>query len=151
MKAIFLVGSGGFVGAVLRYLLARIPHLFVATSFPLGTMLVNILGSFGIGYFLEYAVGKSFMTPSIEIMIAIGLLGGFTTFSSFSFETISLLKGGHYMMATSYILLTNILCIGRRFDWVSFGEGIIKYFFLFVQSRRKKEVFFAHSPSLISE
>ena len=112
MKAVLLVGSGGFVGAVLRYFLARIPHIFMTTSFPLGTMLVNILGSFSIGYFLEYAVGKTFITPSLEITIAIGLLGGFTTFSSFSFETIALLKGGHYMMATSYILFTNILCIG---------------------------------------
>lgn len=86
------VGLGGFLGANARYLL----QLWVANhwgaDFPYGTMLANVSGSFIIAFFLTLATGRLAVAPELRLFVAVGFLGGFTTFSSFSLETFRLVE-----------------------------------------------------------
>lgn len=92
MIKLLIIGTGGFIGAVLRYELSGWAHKLLGSSFPFGTLSVNVLGSFFLGFFLVLANTKLIIPDVYKNLIAIGLLGAFTTFSTFSFETISLLQ-----------------------------------------------------------
>src|SRR3989338_8290747 len=111
VKMLVVVGTGGFIGTILRYILGGIPYKFLDTSFPLGTLLVNFIGAFLIGYFMETAF-RSTISDMTRMFVAIGILGGFTTFSTFSYETIALLRSGNTLYALLNMLLTNFLCFG---------------------------------------
>ena len=104
------VALGGAVGAVSRYLVAGYVQKAVGIAFPLGTMTVNVLGSFIIGFFIHYALEYLAMPPQVRALVVVGFLGAFTTFSSFSYETVSLLLEGEWVKALIYILGTNIFC-----------------------------------------
>ena len=112
MKILVVVGAGGCVGTILRYILEGIPYKFLDTSFPLGTLLVNFIGAFLIGYFMEMALTRSTISDTTRMFVAIGILGGFTTFSTFSYETMALLRAGNTLYALLNMLLTNFLCFG---------------------------------------
>ena len=125
---LILIGVGGFIGTILRYLLSGIPYKFLNTSFPYGTLLVNFIGALLIGYFMEFSLTRSYISDTTRIFVTIGILGGFTTFSTFSYETIALLRAGNYMYATFNVLFTNILClcgtfIGMRLIFL-FKQGV---------------------------
>lgn len=115
MKELVLVGLGGFIGTIFRYLLSAMPYKYVTTHFPLGTLFVNFLGACIIGYFMEFTLTRSYVSDTFRVFVAIGILGGFTTFSTFSYETISLLRAGHLTYAFLNILISNILCLGGTF------------------------------------
>ena len=115
MKMLVVVGAGGCVGTLFRYILYGIPYKFLDTSFPLGTLLVNFIGALLIGYFMEFSLTRSYISDTVRMFIAIGILGGFTTFSTFSYETIALLKTGNILYVFLNIFLTNFLCLGGTF------------------------------------
>jgi len=101
MKFILIVGAGGFVGSITRYLLADAVQANVLTSFPFGTMTVNIIGCFIIG--VTYALSDlTNLAPELRILIATGFCGGFTTFSSFSYETFALLQDEQLLYSGLY-------------------------------------------------
>jgi len=109
MKTILLIGSGGFVGSIARYLLQVFTHKVLHWTFPFGTLLVNLLGCFAIGL-IYGAFGKaSWLSEDWKLFLAIGICGGFTTFSSFSNENITLLQQGHYGQALLYIASSVII------------------------------------------
>jgi len=115
MKTVLLIGLGGFVGTMLRYVLSGIPHRHLNTTLPVGTLLVNFLGALIIGYFMEFSLGRSYISDTTRMVIVIGVLGSFTTFSSFSYETISLMRSGNLSHALLNIFLTNLLCFGGTY------------------------------------
>jgi CrcB protein len=86
------IGLGGFVGANARYLLQQWAANQWGADFPYGTLLANIGGSFVIAFFLTLATGRLAVSPEVRLFVAVGFLGGFTTFSSFSFETFRLIE-----------------------------------------------------------
>jgi CrcB protein len=90
---------GGFLGANMRYLLQRWAANILGADFPYGTMIANVLGSFLIALFLTLATGKLAMPPEARLFVAVGLLGGFTTFSSFSYETLQLVTQDRWCAA----------------------------------------------------
>ncbi|HKJ45360.1 MAG TPA: fluoride efflux transporter CrcB [Balneolales bacterium] len=101
MKFIILVGVGGFFGSVARYLLSQLVQGNFLSSFPYGTMTVNILGCFIIG--VIYALStKGIVSPEYRVLLATGFCGGFTTFSSFSYESMTLLQDGQFLYASMY-------------------------------------------------
>lgn len=101
MKYIILVGVGGFAGSVGRYLLGQLVQGNLLTSFPFGTMTVNILGCFIIG--IIYALSTRGAIPAeYRVLLATGFCGGFTTFSSFSYESMTLLQDGQFLYASLY-------------------------------------------------
>lgn len=100
MNKIFLVGAGGFVGSVLRYLVSGyIQQITKSVIFPYGTLAVNLIGCFIIGFLSQLADTRGVFTPETRALVIIGLLGGFTTFSTFSNESVNLLRDGENLFA----------------------------------------------------
>ena len=105
---ILAVGVGGFIGAVLRYLIGLIP-VKEATVFPVKTFLINILGCLSIGLIVVLASKNTNINPKWILFLKVGVCGGFTTFSTFALETTDLIKNGHIGIAFLYALLSMIV------------------------------------------
>ncbi|WP_080798452.1 fluoride efflux transporter CrcB [Arabiibacter massiliensis] len=99
MAALLLVGAGGFIGAVARYLLGLVPY---GGDFPLMTFVVNFVGAVAIGAVVEAANGEGAIPPEAALFLKTGVCGGFTTFSTFSLETLTLFEEGRHAMAALY-------------------------------------------------
>jgi CrcB protein len=98
MLNVLLVGAGGFLGSVARYLTGVLVRQNLSVSFPLATMTVNVVGCFLIGLVSCLAERQS-LHPQVVLLLSVGCLGGFTTFSAFGMETVSLFRTGHAGMA----------------------------------------------------
>ena len=105
-----LVASGGALGAILRYLLTNFSKLLFVSSIY-GTISVNILGSFLIGYFITSNFGNNLSQNFIKFFLIIGLLGSFTTFSAFSYEVLDLINSKKYFTSFTYIFISIFICI----------------------------------------
>jgi len=92
MLKLLIIGAGGFIGAILRYEVSGWAHKIFGSDFPYGTLSVNVIGSFLLGFFLVLANTKLIVPDVYKNLIAIGILGAFTTYSTFSYETFSLLQ-----------------------------------------------------------
>lgn len=100
----FLIGTGGFAGALLRYGMSGLVHRqFPLTTFPVGTLAVNLLGCLLIGVTGGLAESRQLFGPEWRLFILIGLLGGFTTFSTFGYETFALLRDDQYVGAAGNV------------------------------------------------
>ena len=124
LKAIFLqaflVGLGGFLGALCRYALAGLVHRGLPqTTFPVGTLTVNLLGCLLIGYLAGLADSRQLFTPELRLFAFIGLLGGFTTFSTFGFETFALARDAGYVQAVVNVGLHVVL--GLMLVWLAYS------------------------------
>jgi len=108
MLNILLVGAGGFMGAILRYLIGLIP-LNQTDGFPIKTLCINIIGSFVIGLVAAYSVKHSECSQSLQLFLKVGICGGFTTFSSFALESSNLMEKGNTIGAIIYICISVIL------------------------------------------
>jgi CrcB protein len=111
MKYLLFIALGGASGAVSRHLLANWVHGFWEGKLPLGTLLVNMLGSFAIGIIYVILVERQFIHADWRGVLMVGFLGAFTTFSTFSLETITLFEAGHSFHAVAYMLSSAILCV----------------------------------------
>lgn len=100
--AVMLVGTGGFIGSVARYMVGLI-FAPLAPGFPFATLTVNIVGSFLIGFFGELAVSTTLVSPEARLFLVTGFCGGFTTFSAYMFEHTALLKDGQLFYAGIYL------------------------------------------------
>jgi len=98
---VLYIAVGGAAGAVARYGLAGWVHERMGFGFPWGTLVVNVLGSLLIGLALRYLEGARF-TPDVRALVAIGILGAFTTFSTLSYETVAFLEDGEWLRAVLY-------------------------------------------------
>lgn len=124
MKAAFVnamvVGSGGFLGALARYGLSGLVHgRLPISTFPYGTLAVNLLGCFGIGLMAGLAESGSFFGPDVRRFALIGLLGGFTTFSTFGFETFSMIRDDEYLRAAASVGMHVVL--GLFLVWLGYA------------------------------
>ncbi|MCX6055430.1 MAG: fluoride efflux transporter CrcB [Chloroflexi bacterium] len=106
MRDVLIIGTGGFIGAVLRYFAILSMQFFKTKSeIPLGTLLVNVLGCFLIGMLAVVAENSRILPVEARNFLIIGILGAFTTFSTFSYESVTLLKGGlNFLFAMNIIL-----------------------------------------------
>lgn len=90
---------GGVTGTLCRYLLSNNLYRLLGTSFPYGTLAVNLLGCFLLGFFAIVAEGRSFLTPHVKLLLLVGFCGAFTTFSTFILETAQLMRDGYHYRA----------------------------------------------------
>lgn len=121
MKLIITIGLGSFIGGILRYLLSQIIHEKYVSSFPIGTLIVNIIGCLAIG--MVYGLSDRGSLPQeFRLFLATGILGGFTTFSAFSNESFIMIQEGQYLYGFTYISLSIILGIFSTF----IGYSLIK-------------------------
>lgn len=120
------VALGGALGSVFRYMLSNVVARFAGEAMPWGTVLVNALGSFVIGWFAVATTsgGRVTATPEFRTFVMVGLCGGFTTFSSFSLQTLALFEDGEPLRASANILLSVALCLAS----VWLGAGVASGF-----------------------
>lgn len=111
MKYLLFIALGGASGAVTRYLLAGWAHKLWESHLPVGTLMVNVLGSFSIGVVYVLLVEKQLIHQDWRGVLMVGFLGAFTTFSTFSLETIKLMETGHIALAAAYMLASAVLCV----------------------------------------
>lgn len=125
MEQLFYVGCGGFLGAILRYLVSSWCQKNLGASFPWGTFFVNILGCFLIGFLMGFALTKekNILNPNFQLFLTTGFLGAFTTFSTFSYETLVLIREDRLEWALLNIALNMLIGLGAVF----LGSGIAKH------------------------
>jgi CrcB protein len=115
---LFLAGLGGFIGSALRYSVSGfVQNWSRSIHFPFGTLTVNLIGCFAIGFLSQLAETRGIFTAESRTLIFIGVLGGFTTFSAFGNETINLWRDGENLLATLNIAAHLLLCLGAV--WLS--------------------------------
>jgi fluoride exporter len=121
LETCLLIMAGGALGTLARYLLS-VAALPISGVLPLGTILINVTGSFVIGLFgtLTLAHGRYPVSESVRLFVMIGLCGGYTTFSSFSLQTLDLLRSGAPVRAAGNVVLSVVLCVGA----VALGHAI---------------------------
>lgn len=112
MRQFLLVSLGGFVGTALRYGLGGlVSRTKAGAAFPLGTFAVNLLGCLLIGALAALVETRGILSGTSRAVIFIGVLGGFTTFSSFGYETLQLARGGQHLAAASFVLMQIMICL----------------------------------------
>jgi fluoride exporter len=103
----FWVGVGGFAGANTRYWLGRGIAGWLGAGFPWNTFVINVTGSFAIGVLLTLLTGRLVADPAWRLLLVVGFLGGYTTFSSYTFEALALAEQGLWLRALLYVLVSN--------------------------------------------
>jgi fluoride exporter len=106
-----VISLGAALGGAFRYGLASFIQKRVESFFPYGTLLVNILGSFALGFIMYYLDEKDFLSPQMRLFLTVGICGGFTTFSTFSYETLNLIRNSQFLLATTNVLGSVFLCL----------------------------------------
>jgi CrcB protein len=120
MKSLLLAGAGGFIGTCLRYLFNLVIYrLLDYPSFPYGTFIINVLGCLIIGLLSGLAESREAFTPEVRVFIFVGILGGFTTFSTFGYETFGMMRDGQFILAATNVALQVIL--GLMCVWLGYG------------------------------
>ena len=110
MTTLLAVGSGGFVGAVMRHLLTKGVHHWLGHGFPYGTLAVNVVGSILLGFCI--AGFRQLSLPSnLQLFLTTGMLGAFTTFSTFSIETLLMIQEGSLWKALANVAVNILLCL----------------------------------------
>ena len=122
MKILFLIGAGSFAGGIMRYLLAQAVQMRASSTFPFGTMAVNLIGCFCIGAIFALSERGNF-NQETRLFLVTGLLGGFTTFSAFSNETFGMLRDGQFALAAAYVTGSVILGLAATFSGYSLFKG----------------------------
>ena len=119
LPTVLLVGAGGFVGSVFRYLLGSWVHSLIGdSSFPFGTLVINVLGCLIIGILAGISDFRQVFTSEVRAFLLIGLLGGFTTFSAFSYETITLLRDGEMVAGLANVMAQ--VAAGLAAVWIGY-------------------------------
>ncbi len=124
MKNYLFVFFGGGLGASARYWLSGAVYRFVPVDFPYGTLIVNLLGCFIIGLLMSALEDRFIAAPSIRIFLTIGIIGGFTTFSSFSYETISLFRNAEFFRAGLNVVASMTGCLASTYFGFTLGKLI---------------------------
>lgn len=111
VKSLLWIALGGAVGSMSRFLLSQVVHTVYSGRFPFGTLVINALGSFLIGIVFVMIAERLVLEPHWRSILIVGFLGAFTTFSTFSLETVALVEKGHYSLAALYIASSVGLCL----------------------------------------
>ena len=120
------VGLGGFVGANTRYGLTGFVARRLGSGFPFGTLLINVSGSLLIGLILTLLVERFVADPAWRLLLVVGFLGGYTTFSSYSFEVIALIEHGQWGRAIGYVVGSNLLGLAACFAGIALARALAR-------------------------
>ncbi|MDX1395625.1 MAG: fluoride efflux transporter CrcB [Gemmatimonadota bacterium] len=125
MTKVLLVGLGGFVGSSARYVVGvASARLWPAAGLQLGTLIVNVAGCLLIGILAAYADARAMVSPELRALVLIGMLGGFTTFSTFAFETLELGRAGGSGVAAMNVMLHVIGCLAAVWLGSAIGRAL---------------------------
>jgi CrcB protein len=126
MTRFILICFGGAVGTGARYLLGGFVARVAGPDFPYGTLLINVLGSFLIGVVQQVGLSTLMIPDTVRLVLAVGVMGGFTTYSSFSYETVKLVETGSWSAAGAYVVLTTTLCLVGCVMGLSLGRVLVE-------------------------
>lgn len=124
MNQVLAIAAGGAAGSVLRFWLSTWVHSFAGRSFPYGTLAVNVLGCLAMGFLFVLLVERLSGNTVLRAGILIGVLGGFTTFSSFSIETFNLIEQGAWLKSVANMAASLLLCVGATWVGVILGRQV---------------------------
>jgi CrcB protein len=122
MLNLFLVAAGGAIGSALRYEYGRLSARLFGIGWPYGTLGVNIIGGLVMGLFAGWLAARAQGGEGMRLFIAVGILGGFTTFSSFSLETMLMIERGEWLSASGYALASVLASVGA----LAIGLGVMR-------------------------
>jgi CrcB protein len=122
---IWYIAFGSALGGAARYLLGGWIQARAGPDFPVGTLVINVTGSFLLGMLYRYAADSAALTPELRAMLTIGICGGYTTFSTFSYETVRLLEDGEFARAAVYIALSVVVSIAAVFLGIAAGRELV--------------------------
>jgi fluoride exporter len=124
VQQLLAIAGGGALGAVLRFGMSSTIYRILGREFPYGTLAVNVLGSLLMGFLFVVLVERLAMSAEWRAALLIGLLGAFTTFSTFSFETLALIENGELLKAVANIVLSVLLCLAATWLGLSLGRQL---------------------------
>ncbi len=118
------IALGAVVGASARYFLSTLISRDFSTTFPYGTLLINITGSLVLGFFLVYSTERALLDPRWRLLVAIGFCGSYTTFSSYAFESFALMEQGQWLLTGINIVASNVLCLAGVLAGAALARGL---------------------------
>lgn len=118
------IALGAVIGASARYLLSSCVARLFSTSFPYGTLLINISGSLILGFFLIYSTERVLLDPRWRLLVAVGFCGSYTTFSSYAFESFALMEQGQWLPMGLNIVVSNVLCLAAVLAGAALARGL---------------------------
>lgn len=124
MQTVLLISLGAVIGANLRYFVAQYVAKLIPSSFPLGTLVINISASLILGFFLIWTSERVLADPRWRLFIAVGFCATYSTYSSYAFETFALFERGHLPLALLNILVTNVVCFVAVVLGAALARGI---------------------------
>jgi len=122
--AYFWISLGAIVGACARYFLSGYIARAFSAVFPYGTLVINISGSFLLGFFLILTSERMLVDPRWRLLVAVGFCGSYTTFSSYAFETFAYLEQGQWLLLTLNIVASNVLCLAAVLTGAAVARGM---------------------------
>lgn len=111
MTQLLAIAAGGSIGAVMRFIVSTGIYSWLGRGFPYGTLVVNVLGSLLMGLLYELFLQRLSVSPEVRAFLLVGFLGAFTTFSTFSIETVNLIEQGDLLKAMANVFVSVILCV----------------------------------------
>lgn len=118
------IALGAIVGASARYFLSGFVARSYSATFPYGTLLINLTGSFVLGFFLIYSSERVLLDPRWRLLVAVGFCGSYTTFSSYAFESFALMEQGQWLMMGINILFSNAFCLAAVLAGAALARGL---------------------------
>ena len=124
MKDFLAISVAAIVGANLRYLLSRLAAREFGPVFPYGTLAINIVGSFIVGFFVIWTSERVLVDPRWRLLVVVGFCGSFTTFSSYAFESMAYFEQGQWGLMMANVLSNNLLCLGGALAGMALARAI---------------------------
>ena len=118
MRIAAMIACCGALGCLARYWLSGWIYGLMGRGFPWGTLVVNVVGAYCIGFIMEFSIRTTLVSPALRTGIAIGFLGGLTTFSTFSYETFRLLEDGDFLKAGVNVLVSVLVCLALTWSGI---------------------------------
>jgi len=124
---ILYIAVGSALGGVGRYVIGSALQQRVGVAFPIGTLLVNITGSLLLGFLLRYALGVTQISPEVRALLTTGFCGGYTTFSTFTYDTAVMFEGGEVAKAALYITLSIVVSLVAMFAGFALAQSALTF------------------------
>jgi CrcB protein len=124
VKDFLAISVAAIVGANLRFLLSRLAAREFGPIFPFGTLIINIVGSFIVGFFVIWTTERVLIDPRWRLLVVVGFCGSFTTFSSYAFETMAYFEHGQWGLMLTNVLSNNLLCLGGALAGIALARAL---------------------------